>query len=293
MFTRQRSELRGQHRSGLARINWAYLGGIIVLISGVHHVWARVLTTAVAFGACIAPVAAMNVSPMITEIMATGARSTTRIQVINTLPQALPYEVRVFRIDFDNDGKITETPADQDFVVFPPQGVIQPGQRQLLRLQWIGGILDSSRGYYVSINQVPVALVPTEASKTRPVVDVKVVYHMKVLATVSPKGAVPIVKVVDVKPAMVDSDQPGGPPQPGIAVTVTNTGKRHAFLVGSNWTIDGKDKQGKPVHLVITSAKMGQMLGAGYLPALTGRRAFKIPTGVEFSNAPISVKFTN
>lgn len=230
---------------------------------------------------------------MITEIMATGARSTTRIQVINTLPQALPYEVRVYRIDFDDAGNITEKPADEDFVVFPPQGVIQPGQRQMVRLQWIGGLLDSSRGYYVSINQVPVALVPSEASKTKPVVDVKVVYHMKVLATVSPKGAVPVVKVVDVKPAIVESDQPGGPPQPGIAVTATNTGKRYAFLAGTTWTIDGKDTQGKPVHLVMTPAKMGQLLGAGYLPALTGKRTFKIPTGVEFSNAPISVKFTN
>lgn len=268
-------------------------GDFVMQNTGVWRIWARLLAAAVAMVGYMAPLAAMSVSPMITEMTSTGARSTTRIQVINTLPQALPYEVRVFRIEFDNAGNLTEKPADEDFVVFPPQGVIQPGQRQMVRLQWIGGVVESSRGYYVSINQVPVPLVASEASKTKPVVDVRVVYHMKVLATVSPKGAAPLILVVDVKPTTVDADQPGGLPQPGIAITVTNTGKRYAMLAGATWTLDGKDTHGKPLHIVLTAAKMGQLLGAGYLPALNGRRTFKVPTGVEFSNAPISVKFSN
>jgi len=239
------------------------------------------------------PAYAMNVSPMIAELMSTGSRSTARIQLLDTLPKSLPYEVRVYRIEFDDRGAITETPADQDFLVFPPQGVVKPGQRQMIRVQWIGGTVDSSRGYYVSINQLPAPLVASEASKAKPVVDVRVVYHMKVLVTISPKGAVPKVKVIEAKPAMVDPDRAGGEPLPGIAVTATNTGQRHAMLAAATWTIDGKDKSGKPLHVVIPAAKMNELLGAGYLPALTGKRTFLVPTGAEFSNAPISVKFSD
>lgn len=261
--------------------------------SGVVRIWARMFIAATAISSFLVPASAMNVSPMIAELTSTGARSTARIQLLNTLPQALPYEVRVYRVDFDDRGNMSEVPADQNFLVFPPQGVVQPGQRQMIRVQWIGGLVESSQGYYVSINQVPVPVTASEASKTKPVVDVRVVYHMKVLVTVSPKNASPKVSVVSAIPMMVDSDLPGGAPQPGIAVTATNTGKRHAMLAAATWTIDGKDKSGKALHVVIPAAKMNELLGAGYLPALTGKRTFTIPTGVEFSNAPISVKFSN
>jgi hypothetical protein len=38
---------------------------------------------------------------------------------------------------------------------------------------------------------------------------------------------------------------------------------------------------------------MAKLLGAGYVPALNGRRTFEIPTGAQFANAPITVKFSN
>ena len=68
-------------------------------------------------------------------------------------------------------------------------------------------------------------------------------------------------------------------PQPGISVTVRNTGKRHAMMAGVKWTIQGKGLDNKPLSIVLDSTQMGNVLGAGYLPALDGRRTFEIPTG--------------
>src|SRR6185437_8563795 len=66
--------------------------------------------------------------------------------------------MRVSPIEYRNDGTITETPADDDFLIFPPQGVLLANARQVIRVQWVGPPLDSSRAYYVSINQLPVPL---------------------------------------------------------------------------------------------------------------------------------------
>lgn len=236
---------------------------------------------------------------MVVELTSTGARSTGRVEVINVLKQPLPYEVRVYRIDFGPTDQIVETPADSDFVVFPPQGLLQPSERQMVRVQWVGGQLDSSRGYYVTINQLPVPLDPTKADKTKASVDVQLVYRMKVLVTVAPPGAAANVSVESVRPVMVAPPkiqgiaQPDAPSVPGLEVTVRNTGKRYAMMAGATWTIQGKGTDGKPLKVVLTNNDMGRLLGAGYVPALNGRRTFDIPTGAKFGDAPITVKFSN
>jgi fimbrial chaperone protein len=242
---------------------------------------------------------AMNVSPMVIELTSTGAHSTGRIQVLNVLKQPLPFDVRVYRISFGDNDQVVETPADGDFLVFPPQGLVQPDQRQIVRVQWVGGPVDSSRGYYVSINQLPVPLDPSKVDKHKASVDVQLVYHMKVLVTVAPQGAQPKIAVESVEPAMVSPPraegvaQPASSKVPGIVVTVVNSGKRYAMMAGATWTIEGKGTDGKPLKVVLTKDDMAKLLGAGYVPALNGRRTFEIPTGAQFASAPITVKFSN
>jgi len=236
---------------------------------------------------------------MVLELNTAGARSTGRVEVTNILKQPLPYEVRVYRITFSPTDQVIETPADSDFLVFPPQGVLQSNQRQMVRVQWLGGALDSSRGYYVAIDQLPVPLDPSKAGKAKPAVSVQIVYHMKVLVTVAPPGAQPNVTVESVHPTMVAPPKvggaagPGAAPVPGIEVTVRNSGKRYAMMAGATWTIQGKGADGKPLKVVLTSGDMSRILGAGYVAALDGRRTFDIPTGAKFANAPITVKFSN
>jgi fimbrial chaperone protein len=245
------------------------------------------------------PANAMNVSPMAVELSSTGAKSTARIQVSNENAQPLPFETRVYRIDFDANGQVVETPADADFLVFPPQGVVRKDQRQMIRVQWIGGPLDSSRGYYIAINQIPVVLEPTTTTKDKPQLDVQVVYHMKVLTTVAPPGASPKVAVESVRSTLVPSsarpDATHSQPAmvPGITAIIRNTGKRYAMLAGVAWTLEGRGMDGKPLRVVLSSGQVGELLGAGYVPALDGRRTFMVPTGVQFSNAPIKLKFSN
>lgn len=93
---------------------------------------------------------AMRVSPMVSELTTSGAGSAARIEVGNVGSAALPFETRITRMDIDADGNIVETPADEDFLVFPPQGVVPVSGRQVVRVQWIGDpAIDVSRAYYL------------------------------------------------------------------------------------------------------------------------------------------------
>lgn len=240
---------------------------------------------------------AMRVSPMVIEMSSKGSGATARLEVQNLNSSQLAYETRITRIDYDSEGKMVETPADGDFLVFPPQGLLAPKGRQVVRLQWLGNPdIPASRGYYVSINQLPVKLEQQEGAA--PGAQVQVVYHMKALVVVAPPNAEPNVEVVSARPVMIEprpdpvSKQPAkGPSEPGVEVTVRNTGARYAMMAGARWTISGKDIAGKPLTVVLSQEDLNREIGAGYLEALKGQRSFRVRTGTTFGAGPIQVRF--
>lgn len=249
---------------------------------------------------------AMRVSPMVSELTTTGAGSAARIEVGNVGSVALPFETRITRMEVDADGNIVETDADEDFLVFPPQGVVPTGGRQVVRVQWVGdSSIDTSRAYYLWVRQLPVATDPN-TPEDGGAVQVTVLYTMKALIVVAPPGAEPKVEVVSVKPAMVappapeidpslteGAAPPPPPEEPGVEIVVSNTGKRYALMSGATWIIEGTDKAGQPFRREYDSGEISKTVGVGYLAPGGGRRTFKLPTGgVELDPAkPVTLRF--
>jgi fimbrial chaperone protein len=250
---------------------------------------------AAAFGVVLlAPAAqAMRVSPMVAEITTRGAGSAARIEVQNINQVPLPFEARVTRIDYDAQGVMTETPADGDFLVFPPQGLIPPSGRQVVRMQWVGDpALPTSRAYYLAIRQLPVALErPTETMAAQ----VQVVYHMKALITVAPPGAAPKVELVSATPVQItppaEPGKPAGAASPGVEIKVRNTGARYAMMSAAKWTIEGADRAGKPLKVEVSPDELNRVVGVGYLAPAGGLRTFQVPTAAAFGPGPIKVRF--
>ena len=248
---------------------------------------------------------AMRVSPMVSELTTTGAGSAARIEVGNIGSAALPFETLITRMEVDADGNIVETPADEAFLVFPPQGVVPVGGRQVVRVQWIGEpTIEASQAYYLWVKQLPVATDPT-VPESGGALSVQVLYTMKALIVVAPPGAEPKVEVVSVTPAMVTPPAPevdpslnGGealpppPAEPGVEIVVSNTGKRYALMSGATWIVEGTVKSGQAFRREYASNDISQMVGVGYLAPLGGRRTFKLPTGVELdATKPVNVRF--
>lgn len=248
---------------------------------------------------------AMRVSPMVSELTTTGAGSAARIEVGNIGSAALPFETLITRMEVDADGNVVEAPADEEFLVFPPQGVVPVGGRQVVRVQWIGEpTIEASQAYYLWVKQLPVATDPT-VPESGGALSVQVLYTMKALIVVAPPGAEPKVEVVSVTPAMVTPPAPevdpslnGGealpppPAEPGVEIVVSNTGKRYALMSGATWIVEGTDKSGQAFRREYASTDITQMVGVGYLAPLGGRRTFKLPTGVELdATKPVNVRF--
>lgn len=266
-----------------------------VSLSPLRKLLAALLMVVAALSASSAAFA-MRLSPMIVEMGTSGAGGVARIELQNLNPAKLPYEVRVTRIDYHNDGTITETPADDDFLIFPPQGVLLANARQVIRVQWVGPALDSSRAYYVAVDQLPVPLDAPQAPGEAPAAQLQIIYHMKALVVVSPPNATPNVSPVEAhaapyQPKAVLPNQPPPSPVPGISVTLRNTGKRHAMMGGLVWVVSGTGQDGKPLQVVYTLEQLNALIGSGYIGPVGAERTYSLPTPTAFGPGPLKVRF--
>lgn len=144
------------------------------------------LTLAFAASALIAagplPALAHEVTPMRLELVPTAGQRSGVVSVRNTRDKELPFEVVVLRRLTAPDGSETLEPADDDFIIFPPQALVASGASQAVRFEYVGDPdLTESRVYILDVREVPVT--PPNFS------GILTVYNFGVAVYVKPAGA--------------------------------------------------------------------------------------------------------
>lgn len=249
---------------------------------------------------------AMRVAPMVSELTTTGVGSAARIEVGNVGTSPMPFETMITRMELDADENMVETPGDENFLVFPPQGLLPVGGRQMVRVQWVGApILEASEAYYLWVKQLPVNTDITRSDEQLGSASVQVLYTMKALMVVAPEGAQPNVSISSVEPITMTApapieiegeapaETPAATTTPGVRVTVTNSGKRYALMSGATWTLTGTDVNAQPFIYQYSGEEISQYVGVGFLPPVNGRRRFELPTSVALdASKPLKLDFS-
>ena len=189
---------------------------------------ARIRRAAIAVAAALpligfaAPTAhAQRVEPMSYQLGTTGSDATETLRMDNTSASPITVEVTVERMSIDEQGRETREPADDDFMIFPPQAIIAPGKSQSLRVKYVGDpALDASRSYRVSFNQLPIDLQTDDSGA------IGMVINFRTLAVVAPKGAKADLHLVEAAPR----------PDGKWDVAVENRGNLMGRLSRSTWT---------------------------------------------------------
>ena len=144
------------------------------------------------FCAAIAPVQvaqAMTVQPVVIDMQTAGRQMSSVITVENTFATPLPVELSVQELELTPDG-VKQTGVDPgDLMIFPPQALIEPGQTQTFRLQYVGDpALAKSKHYYITVAQLPVKLPEGQSA-------IQILYNFQVLVSVAPAGVKPQITV--------------------------------------------------------------------------------------------------
>lgn len=183
----------------------------------------------------------MRVQPMTYELTPSGRGATQDVRVENTEATPLAVELHVERRHIGINGEDLREAADDDFVIFPPQGIVPPNGFQNFRVQYIGDpAITETALYVVTVAQLPVDTTATDTS------GVKFLFNLGTSVAVSPPGATANVVTRSVEASAT----------PGLLkVTVVNEGKRFARLHTGAWTFSSQGRtetlEGEPLRAAV------------------------------------------
>jgi len=217
------------------------------------------LSTALALVGAGAPVKAgsLSVEPLFVEI-APGQSGAVRVK--NAADAPITVELAVAERSVDATGKQQRTAKDDDFVLFPPQGVIAPNTVQVFRFQTIAPAMDASRSYFLTVRQVPVELAPREGGG----VQLQLIFAFDVAVHVVPIGARPTPQLISAVIGQTTVSKVDASPQPprtrqnraeeqdivpAVIVTLKNAGNKYLYLQDMSFEATATTADGKKVSL--------------------------------------------
>lgn len=216
---------------------------------------------------------AFRVEPMSYTLATTGSEARRTLRIRNNRTTPLAVEIEVQRRSMDNAGHLIHEPADEDFLIFPPQTLVQPGASQAVRVQYVGDPEpEVTRVYTIAVRQVPLQD-PEDGTAA-----VEVVFRFGTAAYVVPQGARADVRV-ETGIAATDADR--------FDVTLHNAGTRHANLQDFDWLFVAPDGSEYALDPEILKAVLGNPM---IYPEHRRRIELPVPAAVQTDRVRIKVQ---
>ena len=234
----------------------------------------RRLGLAVALSAAVAlPAAAFKLTPIEMEFAPSGRGATQTFIIENpgAAPEAI--ELRTFTRDMDAMGEDVLVEDIDNFVVFPAQVILQPGQEQAIRVQWIGDPAPTQElAYRLIAEQLPIDLGEAQEEGGQMKLLVRYIASLYVV----PDGARPEIALVSAGPAADGA---------GLELVFENSGTAHALLSDLVLTIRGGGDE-----VVLGKDQLETVSGQNVLAGHT--RHFVLPWPAGIAAGPVEVDFT-
>ena len=225
----------------------------------------------------VSQAAAMTVQPVVLDLQTAGRGMSQVITVENTFSTPLPVELQIQQLELTEDGVQLTGVDPGDLLVFPPQALIQPGQTQSFRVQYVGDPdLQESKHYYITVAQLPVKLPEGQSA-------IQILYNFQVLVSIGPQGGKPAIAVVD---SAVSDD--AGHHNP--LITVRTDSANYGYLSQGKLRVVARDAAGNEVaRETLNGPEIQQRMGFGLIG---GHQTRKVRLPVELPTAAGTVEVT-
>ena len=202
-----------------------------------------------------------------------GANQAFRLE--NDSSNSVPVQISMLTRQVALDGTETNAPAEDDFLVYPPQILLKPRQVQTVRVKWLGNPKpEKELAYRILAEQLPVNLDKENQSGAQ--INLLVRYLGSVY--IVPKGAKADVVLASAAP---QTDAEG---KRQIELIFYNQGKAHSILSDLRLTIQ---TGGKTVEL--GSESLPKVAGENILAGQ--KRRFLLPWPEGLPDGPVQVTF--
>ncbi len=128
----------------------------------------------------------------ISRVFPSGSKATQSFEVINNGKERIALTVSIMTLERDEKHVETNRPAEEQFLVYPPQLVLSPGKRQTIRVTWLGETkLARESAYRIIVAQVPIHLLDKTAKPVDMHGEMKVLLTYRGTLLIRPPGARP------------------------------------------------------------------------------------------------------
>ena len=240
-----------------------------------------VLASSAALLAMSAPHAsAYEMKPMVIELRPSGQGSAASGIIRNTHQEPIAIELQVFARTQNPDGTDELVLDENDVIVTPPQMVIDPGDSQAFRIQWVGNP-DPGRelSYRLVSNQLPIRFKKVERNDYTAEVTMR--YRYEVALYIQPQGTQPSAQLQSAK--VIDDGQGGRI----LELAISSNGTRRAILDKPTLELNSGG-----TSLTLESDQLGALIGLNILPGSTRIVRMPAPSGLPLGEISGSLKTT-
>lgn len=240
--------------------------------------WLAVFAVGLSTFIVAAPSHAYRVVPLTIELEPSGRGSQGQFRVINDTERPVALQVTIQKRESAIDGADVLTPAQEgEFVLFPPQMVLRPGQSQAVRVQWRGNASpERELAFRVITEQLPIKLQRERQGGAQ----VTLLLRYEGTLYVAPAGATPAIAVDSAEPATNEEGEQR------LNVTVSNTGSRHAILGNLKLSVTGGGQS-----VTMAPEQLEGMTGANMLAGATRRFSVPWPESLPFGPVQVNLEF--
>lgn len=177
---------------------------------------------------------ALSFTPIEMDFTPSGRGTTQIYRIENTQAEVAAVEMSVKNRKMQVNGEDQLSDAEDDFSIFPTQVVLQPGQTQTVRVQYIGAAnLTSEKAYRLIAEQLPIDIGQGPQNGGRMRLLVKYVASVYIV----PPGARPQVKLTETKLTTEEG-------KVWLELFVHNEGHSRKILKNAKLEIGGRKLQG-------------------------------------------------
>ncbi|HVR36447.1 MAG TPA: fimbria/pilus periplasmic chaperone [Methylomirabilota bacterium] len=254
------------------------MGDLDMTISGKPGVARRrfCLLVAALFSLAAIPAAhAFKLVPIKMDFEPAGRGANQAFRLENESTNTVAIQISMLTRRMDMDGKETNTSADDDFIVYPPQVLLKPKQVQTVRVKWVGDSKpEKELAYRILAEQLPVNLENEKQAGAQ----IKLLIRYLGSVYIVPKGAKADVVLESAVPR---TDAQG---QRQIELIFHNRGNAHMILRDLRLTIQVGDKT-----VELEPEALPNIAGENMLAG--GKRRFVVPWPAGLADGPLQVSF--
>lgn len=228
--------------------------------------------------------AGFRLSPPTVEFRPSGGDMVKNFYVTSTGDEPVAVQVTINRWEIAPDGTETNPSEDEDFLVYPPQMIIQPGNEQVIRVTWVGeGDISKEQAYRAVFEQVPVNLTEiNQQVEGQGSISLSVIFKYVAAVYLTPEGAKPEVLIESSEL----QENPDG--TKSLVLVFNNAGNARGFLTDKIVRLTSSASPSTSVSIPGSDIRddNGAIILAG------NKRRFVLPWPKELPVGPVTATFT-